>query len=277
MAKLTWSALKDRKFESGLERGVVYTRASTAQRVMYSSTPGESAKAIPWNGLISLEEQGSSGHATYSFEGRPFLHFPRPREFEATLRAFTYPDELNRIMGMGETEADGLYIDSQIGEMFDLSYRTIFSDATGAVNHKIHLVYNVSIDHSPGSYETLSESMSPAEFTWSIRAVPVRVEGYRPAAHFVIDTTNVDKQKLSNLEDILYGTATEDARMPEPQELFDILAWGDAIEIIEMEDGEWMARGSYKNIIMLGDGIFEIRNVNAVDHGDGTFTVSSTP
>jgi hypothetical protein len=65
--------------------------------------------------------------------------------------------------------------------------------------------------------------------------------------------------------------------MPSPQVIFDLLTFGDTIIITDNGDGTWQAEGSYENIYMIGDEIFQIDNVNATLHGDGTYTISSTP
>lgn len=68
----------------------------------------------------------------------------------------------------------------------------------------------------------------------------------------------------------------ETLTMPDPQTILDILSYGDDIIITYLGDGFWSAAGSYGNVHHLGDGLFEINNVDAVDHGDGTFTISTT-
>ena len=52
------------------------------------------------------------------------------------------------------------------------------------------------------------------------------VEGHRPTATVEINSTKVDATKLKKIEDILYGTASEAARMPLPDELKTLLAAG---------------------------------------------------
>lgn len=263
MTRLNWSNPADRIYETGLDRGVLYPREGAA---------------VVWNGLTGVDENGGESAAAYYVDGRPFLFLPKPKEFTATLRAYTYPDEFSAIMGVTEA-TDGMYLDSQMGDAFDLSYRTMIGNATqgDAFAYKIHLIYNATVAPSAISYQTASSDINPVEFSWDIQAVPVPVEGYRATAHIMIDTRHMDAEKLAAIEDILYGDADTAASLPDPQTVFDTLTYGDAIVIIDNGDGTWEAQGSYHNIYMIGDGIFQIDNVNAVDHGDGTYTVSSTP
>lgn len=236
------------------------------------------SNAVPWVGLASVDEEGAESGAAYYIDGRPFLFLPKPKEFKATLAAWTYPDEFAAIMGEAEA-TDGLYLDSQMGEAFDLSYRTIVGNGTDGSEHgyKIHIVYNATVAPQGKSYSSLGEEINPVEFSWEIQAVPVPIEGYRPTAHIMIDTRHMDKEKLAEIEAMLYGSEDSVPHIPSPQTVFDTLHHGGAIVIIDNGDGTWEAQGSYKNIYMIGDGVFEIDNVDATIYGDGTYEISSTP
>lgn len=234
--------------------------------------------AVVWNGLTGVDEKGAESAATYYIDGRPFLFLPKPKEFSASIKAYTYPDEFAYIQGLAEV-TDGMFLDSQPADSFSLSYRTkVGNDLQGIdLGYKIHIIYNATVTPQGISNQTLSEQINPLEFSWDIQAIPVLVDGYRPTAHIVIDTRRMEPDKLAEIEGILYGTETTSGYLPDPQTIFDVLTYGDAIIITDLGDGTWTAEGSYKNIYMIGDGVFQIDNVNAVDHGDGTYTVSSTP
>lgn len=263
MSRMVWGVAADRSIEQGLDRGVLYPR---------------NKPAAAWNGLISVDESAGEAATSYYIDGRPFLQFSKPKEFSATLRAYTYPDVFSEIMGLVEV-ADGMYLDSQTGDAFDLCYRTMIANAAvgDRAGHKLHLVYNATVVSPGRSYQTLSDAINPVDMSWEIQAVPVIVEGYRPTAHIVIDTRNIDPAKLQQIENLLYGTISTEPSMPTPQQVFDILSYGDTIIITDNGNGTWTALGSRDNIYMIGDGIFQIDNVNAVHHGDGTYTISSTP
>ena len=49
------------------------------------------------------------------------------------------------------------------------------------------------------------------------------VPGYKPTARLIITSTKVDPAKLKALEDILYGTEDQDARLPLPEEVIQLL------------------------------------------------------
>lgn len=231
--------------------------------------------AIPWNGLTSVDENGADSAVSYYVDGRPFLFFPKPKEFQATIKAYTYPDEFAAVMGLVEA-ADGMYLDSQVGDAFDMSYRTLIGDGVQGTDaaYKIHLIYNATVAPQSLTYESMSNSINPTDLSWDIQAVPVRIDGYRPTAHVVIDTRHMDADRIAEIEGMIYGDDTHAPAMPSPQTIFDILSFGDAIVVTDNGDGTWQAEGSYKNIYLIGDGVFQIDNINAVDNGDGSFTIS---
>lgn len=262
VTRLSWSNPSDRTYETGLDRGVLYPKG---------------AAAVAWNGLTAVDENGGESATAYYVDGRPFLYLPKPKEYAATLKAFTYPDAFSAMMGVTEA-TDGMFLDSQMGDSFDLSYRTLVGDGTNGeqVGYKIHLVYNATVAPAAISYATLSTEVNPVEFSWEIQAVPVLVEGFRATAHIIIDTRNMDASHITTIEAMLYGTGNTDGFMPTPAKILDLLSFGDTILILDNGDGTWTAKGSYKNLYLIGDGIFQIDNVDAIDNGDGTYTVSST-
>lgn len=261
--QIQWGRVEERQIETGLDRGVLYLKDGTV---------------VPWNGLTSVDEEGGEGAAEYYVDGRPFLFLPKPKEYKATLNAYTYPDAFSAIIGELEI-TDGMYLDSQIGDSFHLSYRTkIANSIRGSdAGYKIHLIYNATVVPSAKTFTSIGSDVNPVEFSWVIQAVPIGVVGYRPTAHITIDTRHMDATRLSEIEELLYGSSDVVANMPDAQTIFDLLSFGDAIIITDNGDGTWQAEGSYHNIYMIGDEIFEIDNVNATLHGDGTYTISSTP
>ena len=233
--------------------------------------------AVPWIGLTGVDEKGGEGAASYYIDGRPFLFLPKPKEYQATLRAYTYPDEFAAIMGVTEV-ADGMYLDSQPGESFDLSYRTLVGNAVNGLDHgyKIHLVYNAVVTPQSLSYDTLGSSINPVEFAWDIQAVPVRVEGFRPTAHIIIDTRHMDPARIAAIEEMLYGSDEVLPSMPSPQAVFDLLSYGDTIIVTDMGDGTFTVEGAYENVYMVSPGEFRVDNVDGTNYPDGTFVISST-
>jgi hypothetical protein len=261
--RIQWSKVEDRTIETGLDRGVLYLRDGSSS---------------PWNGLTAVDVNGGESAVAYYMDGRPYLFVPQPIEFSANLKALTFPDSFSSVMGVVEV-ADGMYLDSQQSDQFDLSYRTKIGNAVDGTDagYKIHLIYNATVTPSSLSYGTITTEVNPVEFSWDIQAVPIQIPGYRATAHLVIDTRHMEPSKIAMFEAMLYGSGSSLPRMPTPSELLDTLGFGDVIVITDNGDGTWTAEGSYQNIVVdEASGLFQIKNVDAIDNGDGTYTISST-
>ena len=58
----------------------------------------------------------------------------------------------------------------------------------------------------------------------TLTTTPVEVgEGFKPTAHIEIDSTKVDAEKLAAIEAVLYGSESEEAKLPLPSELITLL------------------------------------------------------
>lgn len=211
MPVLTWGAVGERFYESGIDRGVLYVGANAG---------------VVWNGLISISESPTGGEAQpYYVDGFKYLNISAKEEFEATLQAFSAPLEFGVCDGMASI-SNGLYVTQQSRKPFGLAYRTKLGNDTIGVNYgyKIHIVYGALSSPSGHDYSTVSESTDPLTFSWHIATLPQEVTGYRPTSHFIIDSSKSTVAKMSTLEDILYGSASSTARLPTISELLTIFA-----------------------------------------------------
>lgn len=260
MARLQWGAPLDKIWQGGLSHGVLYP----------SNGP-----AVPWNGLISVDESGSQETNEYYVDGRKFMSTVTPKEYSARLSCYTFPDEFAEACGLVEA-ADGLILDSQQVDQFGLSYRTGGGDGVGNEFYKIHCIYGVQAAVSDQSYQTMGADVSPTAFQFDLTAVPQSINGFRPTAHVIIDTRHMTEDKIIEIEKILYGTWNVEATLPPIQTFFDMMSYGEVVVIRNNGDGTWEAEGSRKYIQVNPDGSFQVSNVTVVDHGDGTYDVSNT-
>lgn len=226
MAELVWDGVGERTYQSGVDRGVLYPH---------------DASAVVWNGLTSVEEDTETELSSYYIDGVKFLENLAPGEFSGKLSAFTYPDELDRLLGVVEV-ASGLSFHEQPPQSFDLSYRTrIGNDADADAGYRIHILYNILAQPDSREFNSLSDKSDPTEFSWSLTGTPPLIGGYRPTVHVSIDSTKTDPDVLQAIEDILYGSDVAQPRMPsvsELKELFDALG---ALIITDNGDGTWTA------------------------------------
>lgn len=272
MSELVWNLPQDQTIEAGLDRGVLYV---------------EDGPAVAWNGLTNVDDKGASVIKDFYLDGIKYLSTVTARDWKGSLTAYTYPDEFSAILGIDEL-GDGLFADSQPPGRFGLSYRTMINTpGLNEIHYKIHLVYNLMASLSNISNSTLTGStVDPNEFSFELSAVPVIVPNRRPTAHFIIDTRMTDENALNNLLSILYGSPTEDARLPTIDELLDLLTFADGVVVVYNGDGTWTATGSNENITMFDfNRTFRIDNVdadyltpdiykfNGLDYDDGGFVL----
>jgi hypothetical protein len=211
MTVLEWDKVGERIFETGIDRGVLYL------------TDGG---AVPWNGLTSVVETRTRELKPYYIDGIQYLVHNVPGTYAAKVQAFTYPDELDQLLGTMEY-TPGVFLHDQRARMFHLSYRTRIGNDVDGTDHgyKIHIVYNIMASPGDSTFETLSDSLSPQLFEWNLMAVPPLMVGEaRPTSHISIDSRTINTEDQPNLlsiiEEYLYGSDEADPSLPN---MFDLL------------------------------------------------------
>lgn len=215
--KLVWDAIGERLYETGVDRGVVYPQVEGAY-------PAGAA----WNGLISVTESPSGAEPTALYaNNHKYLELMSVEEFGGTIEAYMYPDEFAECDGSKEL-VPGVSMRQQTRKPFGLTYRNLVGNDTdkNAYGYKLHIVYGALAKPSEKTNSTVNDSPEAATMSWEFSTTPVEVEGFEPTAHIEIDSTKVDKTKLKALEDILYGTEDEEARLPLPAEIATIIGQG---------------------------------------------------
>lgn len=215
MSKIVWDAVGQRKYESGVDRGVLYVMSAL----------GTYPAGVAWNGLTSVTESPSGAEAEPIYaDNIKYLNLQSTEEFGATLEAYTTPDEFAECDGMVEV-APGLVIAQQNRKAFGLCYRTKLGNDVNGLEHgyKLHLIYNALAAPSEKSYNTINDSPEAITFSYELTTTPVPVTGHKPTATLVIDSTKVDALKLAALEDLLYGTTEGSPQLPLPDAVIALL------------------------------------------------------
>jgi hypothetical protein len=211
MSKLVWDKTEERIFETGVDKGVLYP---------FNTTTKAYDKGVVWNGLTGVTESPSGAEATPLYaDNIKYLNLLSAEEFGATVEAYTYPDEFGECNGEANI-VNGVVAGQQKRKMFGMSYQTKVGNADDPeAGYKIHLIYGAKAAPSEKAYATVNDSPEAITFSWEISTTPVDVPGLKPTAELTIDSTKVDAAKLKALEDILYGTAETEARLPLPEEI----------------------------------------------------------
>lgn len=212
MAKIEWDKVGERFYETGVDRGVLYPQSDEGTGY---------GNGVAWNGLTSVTESPSGAEATPQYaDNIKYLNLISAEEFGATIEAYTYPEEFGRCDGTAELEP-GVVIGQQNRKPFALSYRTFKGNDTQNTEHgyKIHIIYGATAAPSEKAFATVNDSPEAITFSWELTTNPVAVPGHKPTACITIDSTKVDKTKLGQLEAALYGTESEEPRVPMPDEV----------------------------------------------------------
>lgn len=263
MATITWDEPEARRYESGIDRGVLYL------------TDGF---GVAWNGLISMEEESELDVTPIHFDGFKVNDFVTLGSFAGTLTAYTYPDEFFSYEGFAQVR-NGILLADQPLKTFALSYRTMVGNSVDgqAASYKIHIVYNLTAIPSGKSYDTISDDPEAVEFEWELTAVPNEITGFRQTAHMIIDSRIVDQALLKDIEDSLYGTENTHPKLIGIEDLVGFLDGWFRLQIVDHGDGTWSAiekiDGDY--IHMLSADEFEIVNANAGYLDSDTYKITS--
>jgi hypothetical protein len=215
MAKLVWDEIGKKLYETGVRQGVLYVQDAS----------GTYPSGVAWNGLTAVTESPSGAEPNKKYaDDINYATLMSAEEFAATIEAYTYPAEFGECDGSASI-GTGVTIGQQVRKAFGLSYRTVLgNDVEGEdYGYKIHLVYGGLASPSEKGYTSINDSPDAITFSWEVSTTPVPVTGFKPTATLVIDSSKVLPAKLTALEDLLYGTTTNPARLPLPDEIITLL------------------------------------------------------
>ena len=219
MTVLTWDNVGERSYETGVDHGVLYQIDELGQYV----------DGVPWNGLTTVTESPSGADSNKQYaDNIIYLNLVSVEEFGGTIEAFTYPDEFGQNDGTAEP-SPGVAVGQQPRKPFGLAYRSKLGNDVDGQDHgyKLHLVYGATASPSEKAFATISDSPEAIAFSWDFTTIPVSVSGHKPTSILTIDSTKTDPAKLSDLEDILFGTVADEPRLPSPDEVLALFATGE--------------------------------------------------
>ena len=225
-----------------------------------------------------MEETTGSELKSFYLDGIKYLENLSPGDFSGKLRAWTYPEEFDQLQGVQEV-ASGLLYYEQPPQSFNMSFQTRLSnDMDPELGYKIHILYNVLANPDIHTFDTYKkESLPPTEFSWTLTGTPPMIGGYRPTVHVAIDSLDTPDYILEQIENILYGTATQDPRLPPIDELKGLFGALGALIIVDNGDGTWNAIDvSDDYITMTSSTSFRIDNADATYLDVTTYQISTT-
>ena len=215
MSKIVWDKIGERLYETGVDHVVLYP-------VQEDSTY---SLGVPWNGVTAISESPSGAEANPVYaDNIKYLNLMSAEDFGCSIEALMYPEEFAACDG-SVAAATGVYLGQQPRKMFGLCYRTLIgNDVVGTdYGYKLHFVYGCQASPSEKSNSTVNESPEAASMSWEVTTTPVNVEGFKPTAHLYVDSTKVPAEKLAQLEALIYGSESEEAKLPLPNEILSLV------------------------------------------------------
>lgn len=210
MAILKWDASGERKYELGVDHGILFVYDNGAYK-----------NGVVFNGLTSVQESPDGAEANDIWaDNMKYGSIRSAENFKGTIEAYIYPPEFAECDG-SITLVKGVTVTQQTRKHFGLAYRSnIGSDTTDwSEDYRIHLVYGATASPSERNHETVNDSPEPGQFSWEFDTVPIPVSGYRNTAHIYVTKSECDQTKFKAFEDYLIGTATTESQLPMPEKL----------------------------------------------------------
>lgn len=214
---LSWDGTGERKYESGISKGVFYLK---------NGTTGAYENGVAWNGLISVNNSPDGAEANELWADNIKYAILRSAEtLGLTIEAYTYPPEFEQCDGMvSPANLAGMTIGQQARATFGFCYRTeVGTDASATAGYKLHLVYGCTATPSDKDYETINDNPDAITFSWEIDTVPEAFTGdyattYKPVSEIVLDSIALGATKMTAIEALLYGTSGTGnaAQLPAP-------------------------------------------------------------
>lgn len=210
MAKLTWDAVGERLYETGVDHGVIYPMGTNGYKI-----------GVAWNGLTGVTESPSGAEATPLYaDNIKYLNLYSAEDFGGTIESYTYPDEFAECNGEAELVTNsGIRMAQQARKKFCFAYRTLVgNDEKGnEYGYKIHIVYGAQASPSETANATVNDSPEAITFSHEFTTTPVDVKDAKPTAHIEIDSTKFtgdNKAKLQEIEDNLFGRDADSTANP---------------------------------------------------------------
>lgn len=221
MAAITWDAEGTKRYETGVDHGVLYVKQSTSVSVagIPNSVGTYYHGGVAWNGITSISKSPSGAEANDIYaDNIKYASIRSSESFGATIEAYTYPDEFAECDG-SVSVGGGVFLGQQARKPFGFCFRTDIGDDTDSgidknKKYKLHLVYNATASPSESSYSTINDSPEAITLSWELTTIPASAGStYLPTACITIDVTKLSdydattgtSTKMTNFEKILYG------------------------------------------------------------------------
>lgn len=213
---IQWDKAGEREVEMGTDRGVLYVVTD------HDTDPDTEAiygAAVPWNGLISVEEAPEGGEATEIYADNIIYGvLVGPEKLKLTIEHYSAPPEFYACDGL--LVVGGALVTGQTRKGFGFCFRTkVGTDVNPDAGYKLHIVWGCKAGVASKGYKTLADSLEAITFSHAISTLPVIMANGKTTAELIIPSLDVDPAGLAILEDTLYGVAADGENPAVPGEL----------------------------------------------------------
>lgn len=212
--KIEWDKIGEHLYETGVDHVCLYELVG-----------GEYTNGVAWNGVSGITENKSGAEQTPLYaDNIKYLNLVSLEEYGLTVECYTYPELFEKYNGMS-SPTPGVIVGQQSRGVFGMSFRTLIgNDEKGdSFGYKLHLVYGCQASPSEESNATVNDSPEAKSMSFEISTTPVAVQDLRNTSCITIDSTKVNKEKLTALETMLYGAEETEAKMPLPDALIKMM------------------------------------------------------
>jgi hypothetical protein len=216
MPVLTWDAVGTRLYETGTNKGVLFT-----QKADGTYDPG-----VAWNGLVSVKKSPDGGEENpFYADNMKYLSLFSAENLKGSIDAFTYPVAFEACDGSKQSNP-GIFVGQQTRVPFALAWSTIVgNDTQGNIyGEKIHIIWNAKVSPTERAYETVNDSPEALTFSWEYTTTPVDLSSINlePAAGITFDKKLVSVNGWKALTDKIYGTASVASAIGTPIEMINL-------------------------------------------------------
>jgi hypothetical protein len=198
-----------------------------------------------WNGLKSVSVKSPLTDVQHVWvDGEPTVVMSSKKSFEATVYAFTYPEEF-----------DTPNVPHKFGFAFQSSSRLyLISDFTFRFGNMVDASFVGT--QNPENFE-------------------IYIFAPTSAAVLEIDLSVANEQAVADLMDLIHGTDVVDASLPDLAAVLSIFETYATMLVVDHGDGTWTASGPDEVIQMLDSTTFEIFSDGARYISDEKYRLSS--
>ena len=211
MSILVWDETGKKTYETGVSNVVLFP----------TTDAGTYAQGVAWNGVSAINENPSGADQTKVYaDNQVYLTLTGAEDYGFTIEAYDSPDEFDDCDGT-RSPVEGVTIGQQTRTPFGIAYKTLIANDTKSYDYgyKLHLVFNCTAKPTSKSHGTISDSPQADAMSWEVSTTPINVTGYKPSAHVTLDSTKIPAEKLKKIEDMIFGTAETESKLPSIDEV----------------------------------------------------------